>query len=254
MAIKMIVTDLDGTLLRDDKTVSERTKSVLHNCREMGIKIVYATGRGGSAERVAPSEFFDGKITMNGAIVKVNDEVVYKRLIPYLDARPILTACNERGIRITSEISGMHYSNFVVSDIWPQIINFEIVDFTQHEMDAEKIYTPNPTAEDKKFIESLLPNDQYFVITADGSDFLGQIMHNDATKGKAVAALAQFWGVAQSEVVAFGDDFNDIDMLKYAGIGVAMGNALDEVKVVSDHECLSNEEDGAIEWINSYIL
>jgi len=65
-SIKMIVTDLDGTLLRTDKTISERTKDVLRQCRKCGIKVVYATGRGGSAEQRAPSELFDGRISMNG--------------------------------------------------------------------------------------------------------------------------------------------------------------------------------------------
>ena len=108
MPIKMIVTDLDGTLLRTDKTISDRTKSVLSQCRKSGIIVVYATGRGVSAEQVAPTEFFDGKITMNGAMVKSGDTIVHDCLIPYQTARPILLACDKRGMKITSEISGMH--------------------------------------------------------------------------------------------------------------------------------------------------
>lgn len=252
--VKMIVTDLDGTLLRTDKTISEHTKTILNRCCKTGIKIAYVTGRGGSAERVAPNEIFDGRISMNGAIGKIKNYIIYDRLIPYEKARPILTDCNSRGMKITSEISGMHYSNFVVSDIWPQIKNYEIVDFTQHDMNAEKIYTPNPTPDDKLFIEQRLPDDLYFVVTADGAGYLGQIMHKDATKAKAVSALAQHWGISQSEIVVFGDDLNDIDMLTYAGIGVAMGNALDKVKEVSDCVCLRNDDDGVARWIEENIL
>jgi len=248
----MIVTDLDGTLLRTDKTISEHTKTVLRQCRESGVKVAYATGRGESADMVAPPELFDGRITMNGAIAKVGDEIVYWRLIPYQTARPVLVACDKRGLRITSENGGMDYSNFVISDVWPYITDFKVVDFLKYDMDSEKIYTPNPTQDDVAFINQMLPNDMYFVMTVDAEGFLGQIMHKDATKAKAVAALAGYWGISTSEVVAFGDDYNDIDMLSSAGIGVAMDNAHDEVKAVADYVCLSNDNDGLAQWLLSF--
>jgi len=73
MDTKMIVTDLDGTLLRDDKRISERTKNTLIRCRENGIKVVFASARGGSVERFAPDYLVDGKIRMNGAVAKIGD-------------------------------------------------------------------------------------------------------------------------------------------------------------------------------------
>ena len=81
-SVDLIVTDLDGTLLRTDKTISAGTQSILHRCREKGIKIVYATGRGGSETRLIPAELFDGRVIMNGAMAYVDDKVVYSRLIP----------------------------------------------------------------------------------------------------------------------------------------------------------------------------
>lgn len=254
MGTKMIVTDLDGTLLRADKTISEHAKDVLRQCRKSGTKIAYATGRGGSADQVAPAEFFDGKISMNGAIAKSGDAIVYNCLIPYRTAQPMLMACDKRGMKITSELSGMHYSNFNVSDLWPYITNFQTVDFAKHEVDAEKIYTPNPTSDDKRFIAQLLPDDLYFVVTADVNGFLGQIMHKDATKVKAIIALAKHWGLSLSEIVAFGDDFNDIEMLRACGIGVAVSNAIDEVKAVADQICDTNENDGVARWIEENVL
>jgi len=251
--IKMIVSDLDNTLLMPDKTISEATLSALHRCRELGIKIVYATGRGGSADRVAPSHLFDGKITMNGAVGKIGDEIVYSRLIPYQTARPVLTACDTHNIKVTSENGGMHYSNFAVSDFWPLITNYEIVDFSTHKLDAEKIYSPNPSPDERLFVESLLPGDLYSVVTSDVTGVLYQVMHKDATKAKAVSALAGLWGIKPCEIVAFGDDLNDIDMLSYVGVGIAMGNALDEVKAISKYTCLSNDNDGVAKWITEYM-
>jgi hypothetical protein len=251
--VRMIAVDLDGTLLRTDKTVSERSKTVLRQCREAGIKVVYATGRGGSAEHVAPASFFDGRVTMNGATAKVGDKIVYERLMPWRTASPILIACDKHGLKIASEVSTMHYANFVVSDLWPEITNFEIVDFSQHEMEIEKIYTPNPSPADVTFIKQLLPEDLYFVLTVDVNGHVGQIMHKDATKAKAVSELALLWGITQSEIVAFGDDLNDIDLLATAGIGVAVENAHHDVKSIANAICGSNDEDGIAEWLLAHI-
>ena len=252
--IKMIVTDLDGTLLRTDKTISDFTKTVLHECKKEGLKVVYATGRGASAAQVAAAVFFDGKITTNGATAEADGITVYKSLIPYQTARPILVGCNERGIKITTETGNMNYSNYDVTDLWPDLTNSQIVDFSHHEVDAAKIYSPNISHEDKDFIEKLIPDDLYSVVTSDiTGDFL-QIMHKDATKAKAVSAFAQLWAIQPSEIVAFGDELNDVDMLTFAGVGVAMENAVDEVKAAADFVCLRNDEDGVARWIAENIL
>jgi len=97
-----------------------------------------------------------------------------------------------------------------------------------------------------KGIEARLDDDFYLTVARDG---LGQIMHKEATKSKAVAALAKQWGITRSEIIAFGDDLNDIDMLSCAGVSVAMENALDEVKTVADHICDTNDNDGVAKWL-----
>lgn len=251
MLIKMVVFDLDGTLLRTDKTVSERTKEALRQCQEAGIKTVYATGRGGGAETLAPSELFDGKISMNGAIAKVGDKTVYSCLIPCPFARQLLLACDKRGLKIVSQIAGVHYANFVLPDEWKDTVsNWEITDFSKHNKDAAKLFTYDLTPEDVAFITEILPEDLYMVIAVDG---VAMIMHKNATKSKAVAVLADLWGIKQSEIAAFGDDLNDIDLLTYAGISVAMGNALENVKAVARYVCDTNDNDGAAKWIEEYI-
>lgn len=251
MSVRMIVTDLDGTLLRTDKTISEYTRTILKRCRSAGMKIVYATGRGGSAERITPPDLFDGKITMNGAIARAGETIVYNRLIPYLLARPLLLACHRRGLKTASELSGMHYSNFNVAQKWPVNANYEIVDFTVHDIDAEKLYAVVQTADDAAFIQSHLPEELYLTVSRDG---LAQIMHRDATKSKAVAKLARYWDIRQNEILAFGDDLNDLDLLSYAGTGIAMENSLNPVKAIADDTCPSNDQDGVAEWLAQHVL
>ncbi|MCL2528215.1 MAG: HAD family hydrolase [Defluviitaleaceae bacterium] len=249
--IKMIVTDLDGTLLRTDKTISQRTKKTLDQCRKQGIKLVYATGRAASGLCLASPQVFDGCAIANGAIATAGGTTVYKRLIKCEDARPLLIACDKRGLSITSQFGDMDYSNFIMSDIWPDVTAFTLVDYNLHDKDTEKIFTYNLTAEDMVFIQKHMPPCAYMVTAVDG---VVMISHKEATKSNAVAALAAHWGINQSEIVAFGDDLNDVDMLTYAGIGIAMGNALEEVKAVADCTCPSNDEDGLAQWLESNIL
>lgn len=249
--LKMIVSDLDGTLLQTDKTISAYTKSVLTRCRRAGVKVVYATGRGGSSESVAPAKLFDGRITMNGATARIGGRVVYSRLIPCQTARTLLLDCDRRGLKTASERSGMHYANFSVSDKWPGITNFRITDFALHDLDAEKLYAVVRSDDDIRYIESHLPDGLYLTVSRDG---LAQVMHRDAAKSKAVAALAEHWDIAQNEIAAFGDDRNDMDLLTYAGTGVAMANAVNEVKAVADDTGLTNDEDGVAVWLEKNLL
>ena len=161
--MKMIATDLDGTLLREDKSISDYTRNVLNKCKAAGIKLAFATGRG-TAFKVAPDELYDGRITNNGAIAKAGVVVVHDKRIPFKAARPILEACNNRGIKIVSQVGGFHYSNFAVSDIWPWITEFQIVDFAKHDLDAEKLCTTDLSAESIKLIEQLIPDLLYIQI------------------------------------------------------------------------------------------
>jgi len=253
MNIKMIVVDLDGTLLRTDKTISERTQATLRKCREAGIKVVYATARGGSAEHVAPAELFDGKITMSGAVAKIGNEVVFKCLIPHQIARPILVACAKRGLCITAETGKTYYTSFIVPGNAPiHKTDCRITNFKQYDVDAEKIYAMYTTVYDRTFVKNLLPKE--LQLTAFRDDGFCTISHIHATKSNAVSKLARLWNISPAETVAFGDDLVDIDLLTYAGAGIAMANALDEVKAAANIICLSNGEDGVAHWLENNVL
>jgi len=258
MPIKMIVTDLDSTLLGADSTLSERTKSALAKCRAAGVKVAYATARGASAEYLVPDALVDGQIRMNGAVARAGERIVYECLVSSRLARPLLVACNARRIKITAELCrgslGVYYVNehrHIAGA--PPHKQMAVVDFATHDADYEKIFMVGLTADDEVFVTQNLPDDLYFLM-ARGDDGFGMIMHKDATKAKATAALAAHWGIKPSEIAAFGDDLNDMDLLAYAGIGVAMGNALDEVKDVADHVCRTNTENGVARWLEENIL
>ena len=250
--IKLIVTDLDETLLRTDKTISVFTKNVLHNCREKGIKVIYATGRGGGRlADFAPTEMFDGRIVMNGAVAYSGEKLIYSRTVKMDLARDLLIACNERGLKTAAQSIEMHYSNFDVTSEWASIKYFEITDFRHHNINAEKLYAVIQNDSDVEFIKEHIPTGLYLTVSRDK---LAQIMHVEATKMKAIGALADYWGIKNEEIVSFGDDLNDIDMLSGCGTGVAMENALAKVKAVADEICAANDDDGVAKWIEKQVL
>ena len=256
-SIKMLAFDLDETLLRSDKTISLRTDKILARCRENGIKIVCATGRGPSVDKVAPEHLIDGKISMNGAVARIDGNRVYSRPIPWQIARPLLMALEKRGLRISVEQHTNQFTNFDPNTerTATQSIGFTLADFSSLEEDADKIYIPlrsRDVAKETAYIKQHLPDSLW--ITVGSHEHLAQIMHRDATKANAVSALADIWGIKLSEVVAFGDDHNDIEMIRNCGIGVAVANALDEVKAVADFICDTNDNDGVAKWIEENIL
>jgi hypothetical protein len=161
-------------------------------------------------------------------------------------------ACDKRGLKIVSQIGGVHYANFVLPDEWKDTVsNWEITDFSKHNKDAAKLFTYDLTPEDIAFITEILPEDLYMVIAVDG---VAMIMHKNATKSKAVAVLADLWGIKETEIAAFGDDLNDIDLLTHVRFSVAMDNALDEVKAAARYVCDTNDNDGVAKWLEENVL
>jgi len=244
LGIKMVVFDLDGTLLRNDKTISEYTLGVLRQCKVAGIKIVYATARGRSAREIMPSALFDGEITMNGANIFGAEGFVHTCYISHETARPFLLALNRADIHVVAETNDAHYSNFIAK-------GKKFVDFHHHTIDSGKIFVWIRNSEDIEIIKQHIPDELYLQISHND---MAMIMHKNAQKSKAVSVLANKWGVKQCEIIAFGNDVNDIDLLTYAKLGIATENALDKVKEISGYICGSNNEDGVAKWLHQHIL
>jgi len=251
MNIKMIVTDLDGTLLHEDKSISEYTIKILKQCRAKNIKIVYATGRGNISKAAVPSEFFDGFVRVNGAIAYIGDMIVYEKRIPIENVRDLLIAADNTGIKIVAECSDVHYANFNVTEKFKWVTHYEKADFNKLDIDAEKLYAPAEDPQVINFIKKYITDGLYLSVS---NTNVAMVMHKEAVKSRAVAALAERWGITQNEIVAFGDDANDEDLLQYCGIGVAVYNAIDEIKISADYICDTNDNDGIAKWLEENVL
>ena len=249
--IKMIALDLDGTLLRDDETVSQYTANVLERCREKGIKIIYATVRGTVTDSIVLPDIFDGYVRLGGAVAYCGTDTVYSKLMPINHVRDFLITLHGQGLQVAARDDGTHYANFNVSDIWPWLTNYKIIKFEDIELDVEKIYAITETPEAVNIVRENLPSNLHLFVSRDDLTF---VTHEDAIKSKAISAIAQTWGINQSEIVGFGDDLIDIEMLQYCGVGVAMENALPEVKTAADFICGSNENDGVAKWLEENVL
>ncbi len=254
MPIKMIVTDLDQTLLRTDKTISDYTVDVFNRCRQRGIKVVFASAR----PKRTVKHFFDNinadaVILHNGAVTYVEDMLLHSCGIASDIKNNILLSINRDypDATISVEINDVFYANFDVSSVWKntQAIRTDFTDLPDDP--ADKIIVGVSSADDIKNLSIYLPDDLYIEMN-DGK--LGLIMHSGATKQSAVGIVADYFCCDMNEIVAFGDDYNDIGMLRECGVGVAMGNALDEVKVVADHICKTNDDDGVARWLDENVL
>ena len=98
--------------------------------------------------------------------------------------------------------------------------------------------------------ELMIGNTNYFV-TADKAAI---IINKNATKENALLTLSDYYNISTDNIIAFGDDINDIGMLKTAGIGVAMGNASDKIKTFADYITDTNDNEGVSQWLNKNLL
>lgn len=252
---KIIVLDLDGTTLRKDKTVSEHTIDVLKRCNEKGIKILFATARPPrDAYKYVPVELRNNPIiSYNGAcIINVQKEVLYSKQMSRESILELLSVCKSHGYNnLCLEINDKLYSNFDTSDFFGDAPT-EIVELENIPYDSVyKCIICSHEAIKEEILDEF-PQECKGIITDDGS--LCQIMHSDVSKWTSIKALIEQMGIKSSEVVAFGDDFNDADMIKFAGRGIAMGNAQDSIKDIADFVTDTNMNDGVAKYIEANIL
>lgn len=254
MNVKMIVTDLDNTLLRRDKTVSEYTASVFSRCRNAGIKIVFATARPVRAvtKWLNIDIQSDACIYHNGAVIHINCGMFQETGIEPGIVNKLLGAAEQLdSMKIAVETADMLYANFVATSVWPGV-EYTMTDFTDlPKQPADKIIFITADKKEINKIEQLLGDALYWEIS---ENEVLMVMNKDARKRNAVNALAVQFGIQLSEIVAFGDDHNDVEMLRDCGVGVAAANAIDEAKAAADYICGDCDDDGVAKWLEENIL
>ncbi len=251
---KLIVLDLDGTLLKKDKTVSSYTVETLLKFKKMGNKILFATARPPrDAYKYVPIELRNNPIICyNGACILNGEEILYANQINKKDTLEIIGIAEKLGyIQISMEIDDTLYSNFDASEFFGNAPN-QIVDFAK--LDFKNIYKLMVCSK-KKIVKKLvdeLPKSCRGVITDNGT--ICQIANYKVSKWNSVKLLAEEIGIKAKNIIAFGDDYNDFDMIKNAGMGVAMKNAEQEIKENADFITDSNDNDGVAKFIEKNLF
>ena len=262
--IKIIALDLDGTLLNSDKELTSASLAALNRAAGAGIYIVPTTGRfyGGMPEEIRQLPFIKYAITINGAQVfdVQTGKVIYKAEMPYelaaeimefLDEYPVIYDCyqdNDAWMtkklkeRIDETVASIHYRK-MLHELRKPVEELKQVLF-ERKRGVQKVqfFTKEPDV--REFLmEELTTRFRDICVTSSTPDNV-EINQKHANKGEAVLALAEYLGIKREEILAFGDGYNDLSMLKTAGIGVAMANACEEAKKCADRITLSCDEDG----------
>lgn len=258
MNIKWIAMDMDGTLTTSEKTITPYTQEVLKKAQEKGFKLILASGRPTAGlfreAKLLNLESYDGYLlSFNGAHIcsaKTN-ETFHAQTVEEALAKRVIEEARKRNLDITlhkgNEIL-IERENAYKVDYEAHACNMEIrvvddltqvLDFNLHKLLLSA--NPDHIQEHLAELQDVFKDELSIYLSA---PFYIEVVPKGIDKGASIAKLAQLHGVDASEIIAFGDERNDLTMLEYVGHGVAMGNALDEVKAIANEVTDTNDEDG----------
>ena len=264
MKYKLIAVDIDGTLLDSNGTITEVTKNAIKTAVDSGIVFVICSGRSIQGVEYLNSELSLDLpfITYNGAMIVMgkSKEVLYEQRLSQNDAEIII----ELGKKYATTMIVWSDNKLYVSEL-----NEKSFDYKKH-ANVEPVLKKNMEELAKNGITKILWYDDIEKIdyyeAAMGellSDSVNyhtskpmflEFVDKNASKAIAMEKLGDHLGIKSCEMIAKGDGFNDLSMIEYAGLGVAMGNAKQAIKEKADYVTSSNDEDGVANVINKFIL
>lgn len=271
--IKLIAFDLDGTLLRNDKTVSQRTLEVLTKAAKRGIHMVPATGRlyEGMPEEIRRLPFLRYVIAINGAqIYDAKEKRILhrgelsgeetKRVFAYMEDAPAICGCYQDG---KGWMDGEEYKRIEEYAAGQKLLSTMKAIYRPMEHMKEEIFSEGSKLQKiQYYFSDIKRRDQVLadLITAFPDLEISTSLPNNieinsssANKGKGLLFLCEHLHIKPEECMAFGDGTNDISLIMQAGIGVAMANAAPEVLSAAQYHTGTNEQDGVAEMIEKYL-
>ena len=267
---RLIVSDLDGTLLRDDNTLSDYTKAIIHRVSEQGIDFMLATGRIFGGARVFARELALNTpiLSCNGALIKEADgKLLYGRPIEALPLTEVFKLLLNRKLyfhfysensfytqKFSEHLKGFYAFNEKLSEKE----RFPMAEVDPLEMPGkETIYKVLVQCGEEKSSRRALYEELQEIpgisVTSSWSDTF-DICADQVSKGLAIEQYAETKGIKPSEIICFGDNFNDLEMIQYAGLGIAMSNGVEELKKAADYVTIGNNEDGVAKAIEKFVL
>lgn len=264
----LIALDLDGTLLTDDKKISIRNKQAIFQAIEDGHVVVIATGRPGRAsiQYYRELQLKTPMVNFNGALVHHPLDTSWKGIhtpMPTTTAHRIIDVSNEVEVKnILAEVQDQVYLDQYSEDIMTIFQDFpEQSPYIIGDIKSKLKYDPtsvliHPNASQVEELRDHL-NDYHAEVIEHrkwGAPWnIIEIIKKGMNKAVGLKAIADEYHIARENIIAFGDEDNDLEMIDYAGVGVSMGNAIDELVSVSKHQTLTNEEDGISIFLEEYL-
>lgn len=268
MDYKLIAADIDGTLTNSKKEITPRTRYALLEAQAQGKKIILASGRHPSGiEPIAKDLMLDknGGYIMafnGGKIINCSTgQTVVSKIFPIEYLSDIVGVLKESNITINTYDSKNIISDSKVNDytyVERDIlkINMTVVDdfISAVKFDINKILLAGEPDEIDKYKEILAMRYDGLLDVYKSAPYFLEIMPFGVTKGSMMPILLDRLEINRDELVAFGDNYNDMTMIGYAGLGVAMGNAEEDVKKIANYVCESNDDDGVAKAIEKFVL
>lgn len=265
--IKALFFDLDGTLLTSKKRIAEKSITALQACREKGIRIFAATGRPPLLEKMlylSPDEaclLKEGGAFYNGGCICLNGE---KNYIPVSNSivQTAVSIINKfEDINFAIQMAGekLCFRYEMPDDIYPLwgLEKNEALPYNcSQEIDIIKlvIFSSNYDRQLYELYNMLIHainSDANVVLTSKGRSL--EVNGRNVSKKTAIDTMVGLCGLQPDEVAVFGDDYNDIEMLKSYEFSIAMGNAEDEAKAAAGHVTLGNDEDGIYHALKNFL-
>ncbi len=267
MKYKMLALDLDETLLNEESQISMRNREAVKKALNKGLQVTIATGRMfRSAKKFALELGVElPLIIYHGAVIRRSDNGKIMRYcpLPWQLSLEIIQLAEEQDCHLNCY---MDDRLFVKEEnehtrFYQQIVSVpvetvgDLGEFVSRNKKEPIKLSVVEKGKDLGPLEKMLKEKYTSNLTVLQSrpSFL-EITSSEATKGQAIHFLADKKGIDREEIAAIGDSYNDIDMLQYAGLGVAMANAPQEVSAFADFVTLSNREDGVAHFIEEYLL
>ncbi|TFH90599.1 Cof-type HAD-IIB family hydrolase [Vibrio ouci] len=265
---KLIALDMDGTLLTSEKAISHRTQQAIAQARKQGVKVVLASGRplDGMQAKIdelditGDSEFV---VYFNGSMVKEigSGKLIHSAMISGRDAKRVATLARELGGYchafstelglITPELNEFTDIEASINQIPVTVKDFNELDDGHPIIKAMIVAAPDTLTAISKTLPAQYREE--FTVVQSAPIFL-EFLNKDSNKGVGIKAIADHMGISAEHVICMGDAENDHHMIKYAGLGVAMENAMEETKAIADHITLSNNDDGVAAVIEAFVL
>jgi HAD superfamily hydrolase (TIGR01484 family) len=215
--------------------------------------IAFATARDFRfvTEHISPltSIIPDILIADNGALTRYNGVDIYKKTIPKKTVKALMSQF--KPVRCVSTEDAYYLSGDFSNDHWSIGKKSTIITDFSTEMKGDAFYVDGNA--DKSHLSLIECYSEVRTVSYSDVDLI-TVVHHEATKLNALNAVKNVLNIELSEIAVFGDDYSDISIIKNGGVGVAVANAIDEVKAVADYICGTNDNDGVAKWIEEHLI